>query len=308
MERFKRIALRLVFVPGWLVWLIALPSFALVIYVLATGLKGSALNYAGYAASAYALLICCCNGPRMIRNVRSTLRKLPPVRKIMDSRQYQRFVSDPMYRAEVALYAGLVINLAYVVIKMVSGIVFHSLWFGALAGYYILLSILRFALLDHARRSPVGANRLSEWKRYRLCGCMLLVMNQALTAIVILVVRQNSAFAYPGILIYVMAMYAFYAMINAVRSVIRFRRRGSPVLSAAKAVSLVTALVSILALETAMLTQFGTAGDERFRQIMNGATGTVVCVTVLALAIYMIAKSTRQVCILRNAAAVQGGR
>lgn len=123
---------------------------------------------------------------------------------------------------------------------------------------------------------------------------MLLVMNQALTAIVILVVRQNSAFAYPGMLIYVMAMYAFYAMVNAVRSVIRFRHRGSPVLSAAKAVSLVTALVSILALETAMLTQFGTAGDERFRQIMNGATGTVVCVTVLALAIYMIAKSTRQ--------------
>ena len=113
MERFKRIALRLIFLPGWLVWLISLPSFALVIYVLATGLKGSTLNYVGYAASAYALLICCCNGPRMIRNVRSTLRKLPPVRKILDSWQYQRFVSDPMYRAEVALYAGLVINLAY---------------------------------------------------------------------------------------------------------------------------------------------------------------------------------------------------
>lgn len=295
MERFKRMALRLIFLPGWLVWLISLPAFALVIYVLATELKGSTLNHVGYAASAYALLICCCNGPRMIRNVRSTLRKLLPVRKILASRQYQRFISDPMYRAEVFLYAELEINLAYVVIKMVSGIVFHSLWFGALAGYYILLSILRFALLHHARRSPVGVNLISEWKRYRLCGCMLLVMNQALTVIVVLVVRQNSAFAYPGMLIYIMAMYAFYAMINAVRSVIRFRRRGSPVLSAAKAVSLVTALVSILALETAMLTQFGTAGDERFRQIMNGATGTVMCVTVLALAIYMIAKSTRQI-------------
>lgn len=300
MERFKRMALRLVFVPGWLVWLIALPSFALVIYVLATGLKGSTLNYASYAASAYALLICCCNGPRMIRNVRSTLRKFPPVRKIMDSRQYQRFVSDPMYRAEVALYAGLAINLAYTVIKMVSGIVFRSLWFGSLAGYYLLLSILRFALLHHARRSPVGVNLISEWKRYRLCGCMLLVMNQALTVIVVLVVRQNSAFAYPGMLIYVMAMYAFYAMINAVRSVIRFRRRGSPVLSAAKAVSLVAALVSVLSLETAMLAQFGAAEDEQFRRIMTGSTGAAVCVTVLAMAGYMIAKSTGQLRRLRK--------
>ena len=106
-----------------------------------------------------------------------------------------------------------------------------------------------------------------------------------------------------------MAMYTFYAMINAVRSIIRFRHRGSPVLSAAKAVSLVAALVSVLSLETAMLTQFGTAEDERFRQIMTGATGAVVCVAVLAMAAYMTAKSTGQVRRLERKAAadVQGG-
>lgn len=49
-----------------------------------------------------------------------------------------------------------------------------------------------------------------------------------------LAVHQNSGFEYPGMLIYVMAMYAFYAMITAVRNVIKFRRYGSPVMSAAK--------------------------------------------------------------------------
>ena len=300
MERLKRIALRLIFLPGWLVWLIALPSFALVIVVLATGLGGSALTYVSYAASAYGLVICCCNAPRMIHTARSGFRNHPLVQRTVGSQQGQRFLSDPMYRAEIALYAGLAVNLAYTVMKMVSGIVFRSLWFGSLAGYYLLLSILRFALLHHARRSPVGENLISEWKRYRLCGCMLLVMNQALTVIVVLVVRQNSAFAYPGMLIYVMAMYAFYAMINAVRSVIRFRRRGSPVLSAAKAVSLVAALVSVLSLETAMLAQFGAAEDEQFRRIMTGSTGAAVCVTVLDMAGYMIAKSTGQLRRLRK--------
>lgn len=295
MERLKRIALRLVFLPGWLVCLISLPSFALVICVLATGLEDSVWAYISYGASAYALIICCFNAPRMIHTARSGFSGHPLVRKTMDSQQGQRFMSDPMYRAEVALYAGLAINLAYTVMKMVSGIVFRSLWFGALAGYYLLLSILRFALLHHARRSPVGENLVSEWKRYRLCGCILLIMNQALSAIVILVVRRNSGFEYPGMLIYIMAMYTFYAMINAVRSVIMFRHRGSPVLSAAKVVSLVAALVSVLSLETAMLTQFGTAEDERFRQIMTGSTGAAVCVTVLAMAAYMIAKSTGQI-------------
>ena len=300
MERFKRMALRLVFVPGWLVWLISLPSFALVICVLATGLEDSIWAYISYGASAYALIICCFNAPRMIHTARSGFRNHPLVQRTVGSQQGQRFLSDPMYRAEIALYAGLAVNLAYTVMKMVSGIVFRSLWFGSLAGYYLLLSILRFALLHHARRSPVGENLISEWKRYRLRGCMLLVMNQALTVIVVLVVRQNSAFAYPGMLIYVMAMYAFYAMINAVRSVIRFRRRGSPVLSAAKAVSLVAALVSVLSLETAMLAQFGAAEDEQFRRIMTGSTGAAVCVTVLAMAGYMIAKSTGQLRRLRK--------
>ncbi|MGN1069668.1 MAG: hypothetical protein ACI4P5_04605 [Candidatus Fimadaptatus sp.] len=295
MERLKRIARRLVFMPGWRVWLISLPAFTLVMHVLASGPENALLAYVSYAASAYALIICCCNAPRMLRAARSGFSDNPLVQRAVGSRQGQRLLSDPMYRAETALYAGLAVNLAYAIIKLVSGIVFHSLWFGALAGYYLLLSMLRFALLHHARRSPVGENPISEWRRYRLCGCMLLVMNQALTVIVVLVVRQNSTFAYPGMLIYVMAMYAFYAMINAVRSVIRFRRRGSPVLSAAKAVSLVAALVSMLSLETAMLTQFGTAGDERFRQVMTGATGAVVCVTVLAMAAYMIAKSTKQI-------------
>lgn len=295
MERLKKIALRLVFLPGWLVWLISLPSFALVIYVLATDLQDSIWTYVGYASSAYALTISCFNAPRMVRNVRSCFGDHPFVQKTVYSQQGQRLINDAMYRAEVGLYAGLIVNLLYAAIKMVSGILFRSMWFGSLAGYYLLLSILRFALLHHARRNPVGENLLSEWKRYRLCGIILLMMNQALSVIVVLVVRRNSGFEYPGILIYVMAMYTFYAIINAVRSMVKFKRRGSPVLSAAKAVSLVAALVSMLSLETAMLTQFGTADQEIFRKIMTGATGGVVCVAVLAMAVYMIVNSTRQI-------------
>ncbi|MGN0743395.1 MAG: hypothetical protein ACI4L8_12120 [Candidatus Fimadaptatus sp.] len=295
MERLKRIVRRLVFMPGWRVWLISLPAFALVMHVLASEPENALLAYVSYVASAYALIICCCNAPRMLRAARSGFSDSALVQRAVGSRRGQRFLNDPMYRAETALYAGLAVNLAYAVIKLVSGIVFHSLWFGALAGYYLLLSMLRFALLHHARRSPVGEDLISEWRRYRLCGCMLLIMNHALTAIVILVVRQNSGFVYPGVLIYIMAIYAFYAMINAVRSLIRFRHCGSPVLSAAKAVSLVAALVSVLSLETAMLTQFGKAGEERFRQVMTGATGAVVCLAVLAMAAYMIAYSTKQI-------------
>ena len=137
MERLKRIAFRLVFLPGWLVWLISLPSFALVICVLATGLEDFVWAYISYGASAYALIICCFNAPRMIHTARSGFSDHPFEQKTVGSQQGQRFMSDSMYRAEIALYAGLAINLAYTVLKMVSCIVFRSLWFWALAGYYV---------------------------------------------------------------------------------------------------------------------------------------------------------------------------
>lgn len=84
---------------------------------------------------------------------------------------------------------------------------------------------------------------------------------------------QNSGFEYPGMLIYIMAMYSFYATIMAVRNVIKFRRYGSPVMSAAKIINLTAALVSMLSLKTAMLTRFGDAGNLMFRQIMTASTG-----------------------------------
>ena len=54
-------------------------------------------------------------------------------------------------------------------------------------------------------------------------------------------------------------------------------------------------LVSILSLETAMLTAFGEAGNDSFRQIMTAITGAAVCLLVLAMAIYMIIHSTKEI-------------
>lgn len=134
----------------------------------------------------------------------------------------------------------------------------------------------------------------AEIHRYRLCGIMLLVMNQALAGIVIFMVHQNRGFDYPGVLIYAMALYAFYSVITAVVNLVKFRKHGSPVMSAAKAINLVAAMVSILSLETAMMAQFG-GDDEAFRAVMTGATGGGVCTIVIGMAVFMIWKSTRQI-------------
>jgi hypothetical protein len=81
-------------------------------------------------------------------------------------------------------------------------------------------------------------------------------------------------------------------MITAAINVFKFRRHGSPVMSAAKVINLTAAFVSMLSLETAMLSEYG--GDDLvFRKTMTSISGGIVCVTVLGMAVYMIIRSTK---------------
>jgi hypothetical protein len=147
-------------------------------------------------------------------------------------------------------------------------------------------------LVGYVHQEKIGENIPREFCRYRACGYALLVMNQALAVIVGYIVHENQGYSYPGLLIYGMALYAFYAMITAIINVVKFRKLGSPILSAAMIVNLTAAMVSMLSLETAMLSEFG--GDEPiFRRYMTGASGGVVCTFVFGMAIYMIVHSTK---------------
>lgn len=228
----------------------------------------------------------------IVRLARHGIENQPFVKKLLGIPLIERYLKEDTFRAETGLYQGFLINIFYVGVKIFSGIRYRSVWFVTLAFYYILLALMRVSLLHYVRKG--GRNKISEWKRYRLCGIVLLFMNFALAGIVTLVVYQNSGFEYPGVLIYIMAMYAFYAAITAVQNVIKFRRYGSPILSAAKVINLTAALESMLSLETAMLTQFGAADDADFRQIMTACTGVGISIIVLGMAAFMIVRSTRQ--------------
>lgn len=274
--------------------LISIPSFALVIYVLTNDMENGAISYAAYTLSAYALIITITGMAGIVRLIRQKIENHPLAKKVISIPIFEKYLKEVKFRTETSLYQGLFINLLYVALKFGSGIYYRSIWFVSLAVYYLLLAVMRFSLLHYVRSRK--DDRVSEWKRYRFCGIVLLFMNQALAAIVVIVVEQNKGFEYAGFLIYAMALYAFYAVITSVINVVKFRKYGSPIMSAAKAINLTAAVVSMLSLETAMLAQFG-EDDVKFRQIMTSATGAGVCVIVLGMAVFMIVKSTK---ILKN--------
>lgn len=286
-ERFKQ-RMNKLFNPGIAAVVLSIPlSTALLLYVFLLGHKDEPVSYLIYLISAYSLILVSVRAVRFFRgDFLSVFHK---------NRYIHRYLTDAPFKTHVSLYQGFVFNLIYAAGKLASGIYYRSVWFGALAVYYFLLAVMRFLLLRHVNRNRIGRNLFSELRRYRLCGIVLLMMNVALSGVVILVIHRDKGFEYAGILIYVMAMYAFYSIITAVIHVIQYRKYASPVMSAAKAVNLAAALVSMLALETAMLTQFDDGSNPPFfRKAMTAATGAAVCVLVLGMAVFMIVRSTKQ--------------
>ncbi len=229
-----------------------------------------------------------------VKTIQTGIDSHPLMEKLMNIPLGARFIKDVKFRTEVSLYLGFFINLLYIVMKMASGIYYHSVWFVSVAVYYILLAFMRFLLFRRGKARTDGNHLEEELKRYRLCGILLLLMNQALAGIVAFMVHKNQSYDYPGLLIYAMATYSFYLVIIAFKNVIQFRRHKSPVLSAAKVINLVSAMVSILSLETAMVARFGNADDFSSRQTITGATGGGVCTFVLGMAIFMIVKSSKE--------------
>lgn len=291
-ERMLRIAKRIFFLPPVLTMVIAIPSFVLVIVALTGGIDNQVLVYVSYVLSAYALIITVTGITKIVSFIRGGFRENAFVKTMLSVPVIGKLVSESTFRTEMALYPGFCINAVYVIFKTATGIYYRSAWFISLGVYYLALAIMRMLLIHYIRVKKENGGKTDELKRYRACGYMLFLINAALVGITILAVKKNAGFTYPGYLIYVMAMYAFYSVVIAVINLVKYRKYGSPVMSAAKVVNMSTALVSMFSLETAMLAQFGGNNTESFRLIMVSLTGAGISFIVIGMALYMIIHSS----------------
>ena len=227
-----------------------------------------------------------------MRFMKKTKRKAAPVsrlkRRLRDSEQAARYLDDPFYRAEINLYFGTAVNAGYIILKFFSGVILRSDWMIVFALYYTVLTILRSSLIHYIRRNERKQNMRAEYRRYRLVGIMMLGLNVVLSGIVSRMIGKDEAYEYPGVLIYAMAAYTFYAVTLAIMGLFRFHRHGSPVFSAVKTVNLAAAIMALINLEAAMLHHFGGGDDTRFRHTMLGISGLGAWLILLCISVYMI--------------------
>ena len=285
MIKLKRLIFKILF-PHTAVILLLIPvSAVMLLYAFTEKKLVSAVQYAAYGLSAYTMTVLCAKAPVLYKKARAIKQ---------ENKYAVLYFSDAALRVKISLYGSFMIIVLYAVMQLGLGFINHSVWFYALAGYYLLLAAMRFLLLKNSRNESLGKNLYREYLNYRLCGIILLLMNITLSVIAFYIVSQNKGFTYHYIMTISMAAYTFTVFTTAVVNLIRYRKYNSPVISASKIINLVAAFVSMLSLETAMFTAFGEGNSPNFRKIMTACTGAAVCVIVLAMAIYMIDHSTKQ--------------
>lgn len=279
MERFKKILLKIARPHPILAYPLIIFGFGLVLYVAVSATADSPLAYASYGLSAYALILLCFRLPDIIRFW---------FRFKQNNRFAVRYFSDTQYRVTLSLYASTAINLLYAGLQLWAGIQQESIWFYSLAVYYAMLAFMRFFLLKEARIHEMGKDRYREYIHYRITAILLLILNLAMGTISAFVVIENRGFRHHEIVTIAMAAYTFYSLTMAIVSIFRYRKFRSPVLSASKHISLASALVSMLSLETAMFSSFGADSDPALRFWVTAMSGAAIFIIVLALAIYML--------------------
>ena len=249
----------------------------------------SALSAAVYAVAAVSLGLTVYTvvriAPRVRKKIREGLAKNP---------FFGRMLEEYGFRTAVFAVGSFAVSFAYAVFNGVLGIMGLSAWYGALAVYYVLLAAMRGGVLSFhflgRKKYAADANgeKRADLRAFGICGTGLVLLPLCLSVVIAQTVRGINSFEHPGLTIYVAALYAFYKIVMSVINIFRARRSDELTVRAIRSINLADALVSILALQTAMFREFSPDADAGFA---NALTGFAVCALTAALGIFMIVRS-----------------
>ena len=292
---WKKIGKKLLFPPIYLLVILVIVSAAALSLIFAKGLEQTIPAYIVYGLAFYTLSTVTVYCVLVLPKQYSTIKK-----KIYDHPFGNRYMTDEVFRTNISLCASFGISMLYAGINLWSWYALQSYWFMVLAVYYVIMAVMRFLLVRYVRIQKIGTSILGEWKRSRSCAYILLLINLSLSGAVLMILYQHRGYDYPGILIYVMALYTFYALTMSIVDMVKCRKMGSPVMSTAKIVSLSAAVVSLLNLETAMFAQFGADMSAEHQRIFIILTGAGVSITIVTLSVTLIGNANKEIRRIQN--------
>lgn len=204
---------------------------------------------------------------------------------LMSKNKYtNKFITSYGFRAFIFAIISFLINVGYAVLMGIVAIIIKSVWFGIFACYYLILSLMRGAVLWSKKK-----HIKNEEKTYLAVAITLLILTIAASAIVIITYKGESVSRFKGLLIYCSAAYTFYKFSLSIYNIIKAKKQESLLVESVKNISFVDAMVSIFVLQVSMIQVFSPESTKNM-MTLNALTGALVCLGIITVAIMMILK------------------
>ena len=284
--------------PTWakiLTFIVTIISATLSIVIVALGFENSALAIVAYilfgiagVSLAYSVYLIIPLFPKMKTGITSFL----------ENHEFTYLLLRNFgFRTVIFAIGSFAMSLLFSGFNAYMGLINRSIWYGALAAFYIALAFIRGGVLTyHGKKIGKQKNTQNDEyvkaKVYRNSGIITLILNIALSAAIAQMIFSDAHFTYIGWTVFAYAAYAFYKITMSIISFIRAHKQTDLTVRAIRNINLVDALVSILALQTALLTMFSEEGVNI--SLMNTLTGIAVSVISISIGIYMIVSANKK--------------
>jgi len=195
------------------------------------------------------------------------------------------------------------LNFAFGIYNAVLGMINQSYWFLALAAYFIVLGVMRFAVVLTEKKS---GSSVSDVFIMRFTGALLLFMGITLAGITYISASEEKGDRHGEIVMITIAAFTFTKITFAIINFVKAKKDNSATVRVLRNIALADAAVSIFTLQRSMLVSFeGMTSSDIF--LMNCLTGTAVYILMFILGVNLMAKSKLVKANQKIADAVVGG-
>ncbi|MBR2322804.1 MAG: hypothetical protein IKA54_04335 [Clostridia bacterium] len=275
-----------------LTFIITLVSATLSLIIVSLGLENGVVAIISYALFGVA-------GVSLTYSVYLLIPLFPKIKtgiiSWLEKREFTRLLLRNFgFRTVIFSIGSFLMSLLFSGFNAYMGIKNRSIWYGALATFYIALALLRGGvLLYHKRKRANEQNdEYNKIKVYKNSGIITLILNVALSSAIAQMIFNSEHFTYMGLTIFAYAAYAFYKITMSIIALIKAHKQEDLTVRAVREINLVDALVSILALQTALLTTFS-EGNTNI-SLFNTLTGIVVSALSISIGIHMIVSANKK--------------
>ncbi len=188
-----------------------------------------------------------------------------------------------LYARSVSLFVNGTLNLLYIAANILSGVVYHSLWFFSLTVCHMILLLCRFYLFLRTKKEGTAPH--SNFKTVKNIGISLIPLNYISLSLAVysLVTEKNLSYGKTPLPVFI--LYTLYSVLLSLYGIFISKSRKYPSYIAYRNLTLTTALTSVYNLVYSSL--HGAFGLGAGSVIVISLTLSSVYTAALSLSVYL---------------------